>query len=118
MCSLLSLIHIFHIQVKGLRHPVGIRDMLRHKRRMEIGQDRHIFRAVVCQIGPVAVSYTHLDVYKRQIVCWLKTPVEFGGRERYQNTILFHRRFLPLLQRRPLNELKMCIRDRFRRAAI
>ena len=40
------------------------------------------------------------------IVCWLKTPVEFGGRERYQNTILFHRRFLPLLQRRPMNELK------------
>ena len=40
------------------------------------------------------------------IVCWLKTPAEFGGRERYQNMILFHRRFLPLLQRRPMNELK------------
>ena len=58
------------------------------------------------------------DVYKRQalsgelfenaadIVCWLKIPAEFGGRERYQNMILFHRRFLPLLQRRPMNELK------------
>ena len=40
------------------------------------------------------------------IVCWLKTPAEFGGRERYQNMVLFHRRFLPLLQRRPMNELK------------
>ena len=40
------------------------------------------------------------------IVCWLKTPAEFGGRERYQNMILFHRRFFPLLQRRPMNELK------------
>ena len=40
------------------------------------------------------------------IVCWLKTPAELGGKERYQNMILFHRRFLPLLQRRPINELK------------
>ena len=40
------------------------------------------------------------------IVCWLKTPAEFGGRERYQNMILFHRRFFPLLQRRPMNELE------------
>lgn len=40
------------------------------------------------------------------IVCWLKTPAELGGRERYQNMILFHKRFLPLLQGRPQKELK------------
>ena len=40
------------------------------------------------------------------IVCWLKTPAELGGRERYQNMILFHKRFLPLLQNHPQNELK------------
>ena len=32
------------------------------------------------------------------IVCWLKTPAELGGKERYRNMILFHNRFLPLLQ--------------------
>src|SRR5699024_7908237 len=40
------------------------------------------------------------------IVCWLKTPAELGGRERYQNMILFHKRFLPLLQNHPQTELK------------
>lgn len=40
------------------------------------------------------------------IVCWLKTPAELGGKERYQNMILFHKRFLPLLQERPQKELK------------
>ena len=40
------------------------------------------------------------------IVCWLKTPAELGGRERYQNMVLFHRRFLPLLQGRSQKELK------------
>lgn len=40
------------------------------------------------------------------IVCWLKTPAELGGRKRYRNMILFHNRFLPLLQERPKNELK------------
>lgn len=38
------------------------------------------------------------------IVCWLKTPAEMGGKERYQNMILFHKRFLPLLQKHPDNE--------------
>lgn len=38
------------------------------------------------------------------IVCWLKTPTEMGGKERYQNMILFHKRFLPLLQKHPDNE--------------
>jgi RNA-directed DNA polymerase len=32
------------------------------------------------------------------IICWLKTPVELGGKERYQNMTLIHNRFLPLLQ--------------------
>ena len=40
------------------------------------------------------------------IVCWLKTPTELGGRERYRNMILFYNRFLPLLQECPKNELK------------
>lgn len=40
------------------------------------------------------------------IVCWLKIPAELGGRERYQNMILFHKRFHPLLQERPQKELK------------
>ncbi|WP_270270952.1 group II intron reverse transcriptase/maturase [Enterocloster clostridioformis] len=40
------------------------------------------------------------------IVCWLKTPAELGGKERYQNMVLFHKRFLPLLQNLPQNELK------------
>ena len=41
-----------------------------------------------------------------EIVCWLKTPAELGGKERYQNMILFHKKFLLLLQERPQNELK------------
>lgn len=41
-----------------------------------------------------------------EIVCWLKTPAELGGKERYQNMILFHKKFLSLLQERPQNELK------------
>lgn len=40
------------------------------------------------------------------IVCWLKVPAEMGGKERYQNMILFHKRFLPILQDSPQNELK------------
>lgn len=40
------------------------------------------------------------------IVCWLKIPAEVGGKERYQNMILFHKKFLPLLQKLPENELK------------
>lgn len=43
------------------------------------------------------------------IVCWLKIPTAMGGKERYQNMILFHRRFLPLLQKRPEKELKAII---------
>lgn len=43
------------------------------------------------------------------IVCWLKIPAAMGGKERYQNMILFHRRFLPLLQERPEKELKAII---------
>ena len=41
------------------------------------------------------------------IVCWLKIPAKLGGRERYQNMILFHKRFLPLLQGHPQDELKI-----------
>lgn len=48
-----------------------------------------------------------------EIVCWLKTPAEMGGKERYQNMILFHERFLPLLQDCPQNELK-AIADTFK----
>ena len=40
------------------------------------------------------------------IICWLKTPAEMGGKERYQNMILFHKKFLPLLHDCPQNELK------------
>lgn len=40
------------------------------------------------------------------IVCWLKIPAEMGGKERYRNMILFHKRFLPILQDCPQNELK------------
>ena len=52
-----------HIQIKGLCHPVGLRDMLRHKRRVQIRKDRHIFRAGVCQIGPV--DHLHRPVNHR-----------------------------------------------------
>ena len=44
-----------------------------------------------------------------EIVCWLKTPAESGGKERYQNMVLFHKRFLRLLQKCPPNELKTII---------
>lgn len=47
------------------------------------------------------------------IVCWLKIPAEMGGKERYQNMILFHKRFLPLLQDCSQNELKT-IADTFK----
>lgn len=47
------------------------------------------------------------------IVCWLKMPAEMGGKERYQNMILFHKRFLPLLQDCSQNELKT-IADTFK----
>ena len=39
------------------------------------------------------------------IVCWLKKPKELGGKEQYQNMLLFHRRFLPLLQKYPADAL-------------
>lgn len=47
------------------------------------------------------------------IVCWLKIPAEMGGKERYQNMILFNKRFLPLLQDCPQNKLK-AIADTFK----
>ena len=39
------------------------------------------------------------------IICWLKKPVESGGKEQYKNMLLFHRRFLPLLQECPAGKL-------------
>lgn len=39
------------------------------------------------------------------IICWLKIPAESGGKERYQNMVLFHKRFLPLLQKYPQDKL-------------
>ena len=32
------------------------------------------------------------------VICWLKTPAELGGRERYQNMTLIHKRYMPLLR--------------------
>ena len=40
------------------------------------------------------------------IVSWLKIPKELGGKERYQNMVMFHKRFLPLMQENPKNDLK------------
>ena len=47
------------------------------------------------------------------IVCWLKIPAEMGGKERYQNMILFNKSFLPLLHDCPQNKLK-AIADTFK----
>ena len=39
------------------------------------------------------------DVFENasDIICWLKTPTELGGKERYQNMTLIHKRFSALL---------------------
>ena len=42
-----------HIEVKGLRHPVGLRDVLGGQGGVEVGEDGHFLRAGVCQVGPV-----------------------------------------------------------------
>ncbi len=42
-----------HIQVKGLRHPVGLRDVLGGQGGVEVGKDGHFLRGGVCQVGPV-----------------------------------------------------------------
>lgn len=41
-----------------------------------------------------------------EIACWLKKPKDAGGEERYQNMVLLHERYIPLLQDIPLAELK------------
>ena len=52
-----------HIEVKGLRHTVGLRDVLGGQGGVEVGEDRHLLRAGVCQIGPV--DYLHGPVDHR-----------------------------------------------------
>ena len=42
-----------HIEVKGLRHTVGLRDVLGGQGGVEVGEDGHFLRAGVCQVGPV-----------------------------------------------------------------
>ena len=39
-----------HIQIKCLCHAVSFRQVLRHKRIVQVGQDRHILRARVCKV--------------------------------------------------------------------
>lgn len=41
-----------------------------------------------------------------EIACWLKKPKDAGGEERYQNMVLLHERYIPLLQDLPQPELK------------
>jgi len=41
-----------------------------------------------------------------EIVCWLKKSKETGGEERYQNMVLIHERYIPLLQDTFQNKLK------------
>ena len=40
------------------------------------------------------------------ILCWLKTPVELGGKERYKNMKLIHNRFSALLRDNPQTTLR------------
>lgn len=40
------------------------------------------------------------------VVCWLKKPPDSGGLERYQNMVLFHTKYLPLLQPDGVENLK------------
>lgn len=42
-----------------------------------------------------------------EIVCWLKKSKETGGEERYQNMVLIHERYIPLLQDTFQNKLKV-----------
>ncbi len=37
-------------------------------------------------------------VSAKDIACWLKKPKNTGGKERYQNMVLLHERYIPLLQ--------------------
>jgi len=37
-------------------------------------------------------------VSAKDITCWLKKPKKTGGEERYQNMVLLHERYIPLLQ--------------------
>lgn len=41
-----------------------------------------------------------------EIACWLKKPKDAGGEERYQNMVLLHERYIPLLQDIPLPDLR------------
>ena len=40
------------------------------------------------------------------IVCWLKKPIDDGRQERYQNMVLLHQKYLPLLQPEGAETLK------------
>ena len=81
----------------------GLRSQPSYGRRTELTDSTiSLFSA---QRGKCALS-GELFENAADIVCWLKTPAELGGKERYQNMVLFHKRFLPLLQNLPQNELK------------
>ena len=81
----------------------GLRSQPSHGRSTELTDSRiSLFSA---QRGKCALC-GELFENATDIVCWLKIPAELGGKERYQNMILFHRKLLPLLQERPQNELK------------
>jgi RNA-directed DNA polymerase len=57
------------------------------------------------QGGKCAVSGDEF-VSASEIACWLKTPMKDGGQERYQNMILLHYRYLPLLESSDTAKLK------------
>ncbi len=57
------------------------------------------------QQGKCAISgevFTNSSI----IECWFKKSKEQGGKERYRNMILIHKKYLPLLQKTPQKELK------------
>ena len=76
----------------------GVRSQMSDGRSTEFTDSRiSLFSA---QRGKCALS-GELFEDAADIVCWLKKPTELGGKEQYQNMLLFHRRFLPLLQKYP-----------------
>lgn len=57
------------------------------------------------QKGKCAISGEEFTT-AQSIACWYKKPKEQGGLERYKNMTLIHDRYLPLLQKTSLEQLK------------
>ena len=57
------------------------------------------------QKGKCAISGEEFTT-AQSIACWYKKPKEQGGLERYKNMTLIHDRYLPLLQKTSLGQLK------------